>query len=344
MKIKAFTAISLIAAAIFVCSISSGWMDKPARIDNAIIQQSVSKGLLLLQTSGYVFTNNTRFKCASCHHTTLTSMAADIARNKGVPLVDSFTANRIYAMEGTIREICNPNLINQFVPVNFIAPYILIGLAAEKYPANMYTDISVNYIMSQAKPDGSFLAESVRVPLETGEIHITALAIRAVELYASPAKKTSVSGLIIKTKNWLEKAQTNNQQELVFQLLGMQWCGSDVTKKTTIAVKLKGMQNTDGGWAQLPTLKSDAYATGQALYALYESGMVKPADALYQQGISYLLKTQQQTGAWFVATRSFPIQPFVDSDFPPYDNNQHISAAASNWAVMALLIALPDKS
>ena len=104
------------------------------------------------------------------------------------------------------------------------------------------------------------------------------------------------------------------------------------------------MQNADGGWAQLPTLKSDAYATGQALYALYESGMVKPEDALYQQGISYLLKTQQQTGAWFVATRSFPIQPFVNSDFPPYDNNQHISAAASNWAVMALLIALPDKS
>lgn len=103
------------------------------------------------------------------------------------------------------------------------------------------------------------------------------------------------------------------------------------------------MQNKDGGWSQLPTLASDAYATGQVLYALYESGMNKPADAVYNAGLQYLLKTQDDEGAWFVATRSFAIQPFVSSEFPPYDDNQFISAAGSNWAVMALLNALPDK-
>ncbi|MEO8821377.1 MAG: hypothetical protein ABI267_03760, partial [Ginsengibacter sp.] len=91
-------------------------------------------------------------------------------------------------------------------------------------------------------------------------------------------------------------------------------------------------------------LKSDAYATGQTLYALYESGMEQPDDAVYQKGLNYLLKTQDENGAWFIATRSFPIQPFVDSNFPPYDDNQFISAAGSNWAVMALLNALPDKT
>ena len=103
------------------------------------------------------------------------------------------------------------------------------------------------------------------------------------------------------------------------------------------------MQNGDGGWSQLPTLKSDAYATGQVLYAMYQSGMAKPEDEVYQSGLKYLLKTQDDKGAWEVVTRSFPIQPFVDSQFPPYNRDQFISAAATNWSVMALMNALPDK-
>jgi len=77
---------------------------------------------------------------------------------------------------------------------------------------------------------------------------------------------------------------------------------------------------------------------------LYESDMVKTSDALYQRGIEYLLRTQDSEGAWEVATRSFPIQPFVNSQFPPYNHDQFISAAATNWSVMALLNALPDKT
>ena len=343
-KIKILSAISIITSFILLCSMLTGWVSKPAPVDADVVKQAATKSLMILQKSAYVFTNNNMLKCASCHHNTLTAMAEGIARQKGVPVIDSLATKNIEAMEGDLVAICNPNHINQFIAANFITPYVLLGLHAEKYPPNLYTDIAVDNMMGQAKPDGSFLAESGRAPLETGDIHLTAMAIRSIQLYASAAKKSRVQELVQKTRQWLEQTNSDQQQELAFQLLGLQWCGSSADHKARIAAKLRSMQNQDGGWSQLPTLKSDAYATGQTLYALYESGMEKPEDAAYQKGLNFLLKTQKDNGAWFVATRSFPIQPFVDSDFPPYDDDQFISATATNWAVIALLNSLPDKS
>jgi hypothetical protein len=343
MKIKILSTVGIIMISVFFGSLLTGWINKPLGTDPAVVKQAAAKSILLLQKSGYIFTNNNERKCASCHHNTLTAMACGIARQKGVPLVDSFAASNVAGMANTLFGACNPNQIDRFINANFIIPYVLLGLNAEKYAPTMYTDISVDYIMGQEKADGSFLTESGRVPLETGEIHLTAMSIHAIQLYASAAKKKHVEQLVAKTKQWLEKQVTNQQQELAFQLLGLQWCGSSADLKTPVFEKLRSMQNKDGGWSQLPTLKSDAYATGQTLYALFESGMAKPGDAVYQKGLNYLLTTQDATGAWVVATRSFPIQPMIDTDFPPYDYNQFISATASNWATIALLNALPDK-
>lgn len=343
MKRKTLFTTALICGAVIIMNTLVGWMNKPALVSEAEIKSAAGKSFLLLQQSSYVFTNNAKFKCAACHHNPLTSMVAEIAVEKGIQPVDSFTTHRIGSMVGTIIGICNPNLINQVVAVNFIPPYMLFGLAAEKYPADFNTDIAIDYIMSQQKADGSFLAESGRPPLETGEMHLTAMDVRAIQLYAAHSKKEKAAVMIAKAKQWIEKTSTDNQQELAFQLLGMQWCGSDAALKTKVAKKLKAMQNKDGGWSQLPTMNSDAYATGQVLYALYEADMLKPEDPVYQKGLKYLLDTQDGEGAWVVHTRAYPIQPFVNSQFPPYDENQFISATASNWAAMALMNALPDK-
>jgi Prenyltransferase and squalene oxidase repeat len=341
---KSISTIISISCCVFLLNTLTGWMNKPGNITSSEIVKSVTKSLQALQKSGYSFTMHSKEKCAACHHTTLTSMAVELAKQKGVQVVDTFAVHRVRAMENDLTAVGNPNHVDHFLNVNFGWPYILLGLAAEKYPANFYTDLSVDYMMSQARAEGGFLTESGRVPLETGEMHLAAFSIRAIQLYAAPAKKKQVEALVAKTRTWLEKSETAIQQELAFQLLGMHWCGSNDDMKAKVAKKLISIQGPDGGWSQLPTLKSDAYATGQALYALCESGMIKTTDEVYTKAVAFLMKTQDETGAWIVETRAYPIQPFVNSDFPPYDENQFISAAATNWAVMALLLSLPDKS
>jgi hypothetical protein len=101
---------------------------------------------------------------------------------------------------------------------------------------------------------------------------------------------------------------------------------------------LLGEQRADGGWGQLSSLASDAYATGQALVALNESGNVAVTDSAYKRGVEYLLSTQLEDGSWCVRSRAIPFQPYFESGFP-HGPDQWISAAATNWATMALITA-----
>ena len=88
---------------------------------------------------------------------------------------------------------------------------------------------------------------------------------------------------------------------------------------------LAATQREDGGWSQLSGMGSDAYASGQALYALNTAGRIAVSDPVYQKGVRYLLRDQAADGSWHVKTRSIWIQPYFDSGFP-YGQDQWISA------------------
>jgi hypothetical protein len=85
-------------------------------------------------------------------------------------------------------------------------------------------------------------------------------------------------------------------------------------------------------------MASDAYATGQAMYALAVSGMAV-SSVTYTRAVDYLRRTQLEDGTWQVRSRSIGFQPYVDTGFP-HGEDQFISAAATAWAVMALASSL----
>ena len=126
------------------------------------------------------------------------------------------------------------------------------------------------------------------------------------------------------------------------QLIALADAGASLSERAPFVKALKATQNQDGSWSQLPGVRADAYATGEALYALHVSGGVATSDSAYQKGVQWLLRNQLADGSWFAPTRSVPVQPHTFESFP-HGWHQFVSDAASNWATMALLFTLPDK-
>jgi hypothetical protein len=164
---------------------------------------------------------------------------------------------------------------------------------------------------------------------------VTAISMRALQVYAPATERDQYERAIDRAAAWLATATPHTTEDRAFQLLGLRWSGRDRADIGKAGRALVTEQRADGGWAQLPSLSSDAYATGQALFALAESCAISVTDRAFTRGVAFLLKTQFEDGSWFVRTRALPIQPYFESGFP-HGRNQFISAAATNWATLAL--------
>jgi hypothetical protein len=123
----------------------------------------------------------------------------------------------------------------------------------------------------------------------------------------------------------------------------LHWAGLGKAETEKLAQVLLAEQRADGGWAQLPTLESDAYATGLALNALKQAEAIPATNVAYQSGVKFLLKNQLADGSWWVKTRVSPVQVAIDDIFP-HGQDQWISTVATGWASMALMEAEPAKA
>jgi len=197
------------------------------------------------------------------------------------------------------------------------------------------TEAMARFLKGQQLPTGQWRALAHRPPLESNDIQVTAAAMRSLQVYAPKAARVEYQAAIDRAATWLQQAKPIVTEERAFQLLGFGWAHVGKSVIDRAARALVAEQRTDGGWAQIPTLESDAYATGQALVALAESGAVAAGDPAYQRGVDFLRRTQLADGSWHVRTRAIPIQPHFESGFP-HGRDQFISAAATNWAAMAL--------
>jgi ankyrin repeat protein len=297
-------------------------------------REALGRALPLLQKTDVTFLKKSG--CVSCHNNSLTAMTVADVRKQGLA-VDASIAREQSLKAGAYLESWRERALQGLgIPGDAdTVSYILLGLAAEGYPADLQTDAQAYFLKRQQAADGRWRILAHRPPIESSDIQVTAASMRALQLYAPPAQRSQYDQAVQSAAAWLRTAPARVTEERAFQLLGLHWSKAPSANLQQAGRALIAEQRADGGWAQLPTMTSDAYATGQSLYALAESGVLDVADPVYRRGVEFLLRTQLADGSWFVRTRALPIQPLFNADFP-HGADAFISAAATNWAALAL--------
>ena len=300
----------------------------------ATVRAAVERSLPLLQRIGEPFIAKTG--CVSCHHNSAVSSAVLTARRKGYHVDEqavraSRTRVATYLESWRERTLQNIAIAGGQDTVN----YLLVGLAADGHPADKATDAQALWLLRRQSADGRWPVATLRPPIESNDIEVTALSMRALQLYGPKARRADYTRAVERARDWLAAAPGEVTEERAFRLLGLAWAEAGGDLRRAAARELRSLQRSDGGWSQEPSLESDAYATGEALTALLESGMAATDDPAVRRGVAFLLRTQLHDGSWYVRSRAVPIQAYFESGFP-HGADQWISAAGTAWAVRAL--------
>ena len=301
------------------------------------LRAAVERSLPLLQDVGTQFIKQSG--CVSCHHNSVVSMAVSAARDHGYRVNETVAADQAKAI-GRYLETWRERAI-QNIPIAGAVDtmsYLLLGLAADAYPADAATDAQAIWLKRRQASDGHWPINTIRPPIESNDIQVTVTSMRALQRFAPPAQQGEYQASVDRARAWLLHAHAADTEERAFRLLGLSWAHAPAAAVQQAAADLLSVQREDGGWSQTATMGSDAYATGEALVALAESGAGNLDNRAYRRGLEYLLRTQIEDGSWMVETRSVPIQAYFESGFP-YGINQWISAAATGWATTALALA-----
>ena len=325
-----------IACALFSTALLIPGLAPAADLDPAALRAAAQKGLALLVETSPTFIK--KGGCNSCHNQMLPAAAQAFARQHGVP-----TAQTIAQLPPEVSEVTTERVIEySTLGANSIG-YELFSFGSVGRPRDARIESQIYYLKSVQQPEGYWRTPGNRPPLTFDHFNTTAMAIFALNAYTPETQRADTEARIARARSWLLEAKPQTTQERAFHLLGLAWAKAGREALDKAARGLQATQRNDNGWSQLAGTPSDAYATGMALYALYEGG-VPVSNATYQRGLRYLLDTQAADGTWRVKTRSLPFQPYFESGYP-YGHDQWISAAGTAYATMAISAAVePSKT
>ena len=133
---------------------------------------------------------------------------------------------------------------------------------------------------------------------------------------------------------WLTDTKTDDDpQSIAMRLVLWKRLERPTSETNPLVKRIKERQNKDGGRSQSKEMDSDAWATGQALYALAEAG-IGPQDAAIRKAQSFLVRGQRDDGGW--AMKSRPTMPGGKGS----TNTVPIVGAGSAWGVLGLVRSL----
>src|SRR5262245_18230306 len=201
------------------------------------------------------------------------------------------------------------------------------------------------HLARHQEEDGSFLLPLPAIhgapPTWEASETLALWALLAWELSvpADPKDALEVRASREKTVAWLDKTKpTDTAQSTSLRLLLDTRTGKSAPQLQARVDALLQLQNADGGWSQTKDLASDAYATGQALYALSFAG-VKNDRPEIQRAVALLTVTQTDDGSWPMTPRN---HPGVETKKNPVRWPVPITYFGSAWATIGLVRSVPS--
>jgi hypothetical protein len=196
-------------------------------------------------------------------------------------------------------------------------------------------------IVKKQQADGSweFFATLRRPPINERQTTDAAWILLALQGETGPDAPKAQREALAKGTAWLDATKPSDlhQDKVLRVILGVR--SGKLRKALQPAIdELLGLQRADGGWSQsVPEPRSDAFATGQTLYALAVAGLTAERPEIHR-GLDFLVATQKPDGDWPMISRSTPNgEPGSAKLLTP------ITCAASSWATLGLVKLVPKR-
>lgn len=164
---------------------------------------------------------------------------------------------------------------------------------------------AVDYLQKVQKPDGSIPEENEEPPIMQGRFSVIGNALVAFDWAAAHSKDSKYRRAAQGALDWIAGNEPKFTQDAAQKLIAVYHYGSPDQKRAAwlVVERLAAEQQADGGWKEVPAMDgSNAYATGQVLYAFKQAG-VSVRSEMFRRGVDYLLKTQvneptADNGSW----------------------------------------------
>lgn len=291
---------------------------------------TIDKGLAFLTKDAFAW--KAEHNCASCHHAALVVWAMREAKAQGHSVDETVLADLTKWMAesgagkvGVARPESAPRALNTK------AIYFALGLGSNPEPdAASLAGLKLmrETIRGDQIEDGSIVAWPETRPPFFGESNDTFTTLAALAL--SQADDEASLAARDKAVQWLVSTKSDEDpQSIAMRLVLWARLGRPAPEQAALAEHIHKRQNIDGGWSQARDMPSDAWATGQALYALASAGF-RHDDEMIARGHQFLIKTQKEDGSWPMTSR--PIKP----DGKGSTSLIPITGGGSAWAVIGL--------
>ena len=190
------------------------------------VRAAVERSLPLLQRIDIPFIRKTG--CVSCHHNSVVSVAVAAAGRGGYRFDDALVAEQRRIIADYLESWRERTLQN--IPIAGgvdTVGYLMLGTRAAGQQPDAATDAQAIWLKRRQLPDGHWAVQTIRPPIESNDIEVTAVAMRALQMYGPGTQPEAFRQAVERARDWLAAAKPQAVEEHAFRLLGLSWAGAE---------------------------------------------------------------------------------------------------------------------